>query len=86
MTTADGLTVMMRVVTSFHFSKPIQTTLDVELQAALTAVKQGKIKLANASLDVFSGEVKLLTGHGITSSQATQLLNETAVIKARLKS
>ncbi len=84
MTAADGLRVMIHVVNSFHFSKAIQVTLDAELQVALAAIKQGKMKVTCASLVLFSGEVKLLTNHGITSNQAIQLLNEAVVIRTRL--
>ncbi len=84
MTAADGLRVMTYVINSFHLNQTLQVTLDGELQTALTAIDQGQIKVACASLDIFNGEVKLKTGHGITSTQATQLLNEATVIKARI--
>lgn len=72
---------LITTVNGFHFKKAIQVTLDVELQVALTAVHQGKSRVACASLDLFIGEVKLLTGHGITSSQASQLLAAATQIK-----
>lgn len=62
------------IVNSFHFKKGIQITLDAELQAALKAVNQGKTKDACVALDLFIGEVKFLTGRGISASQANQLL------------
>ena len=72
---------LMTTVNGFHFKKAIQGTLDAELQVALTAVNQGKSKVACVSLDLFIGEVKLLTGHGITSSQASQLVAAATQIK-----
>ncbi|HJT57966.1 MAG TPA: right-handed parallel beta-helix repeat-containing protein [Ktedonobacteraceae bacterium] len=71
---ATQISNLITTVNGFHFKKAIQGTLDAELQVALTAVNQGKTKVACASLDLFIGEVKLLTGHGITSSQASQLV------------
>ncbi len=81
---ATQISNLITTVNGFHFKKAIQVTLDAELQTALNAVNQGKTRVACAALDVFNGEVKLLTGHGITSSQAAQLIAATTQIKAVL--
>lgn len=84
MTNADGLTVMINVVNSFHLSQNIQTTLDNQLQAALTAVNHGQTKQTCADLTNFLTDVRLDTGNGISSSQATELRRDATVIENRL--
>jgi len=85
MTAADGLRVMIHVVNSFNLSQAIQQSLDAKLQHALAAAKHGLFNLgACIWLDFFIKQVKSLSGQGLTSSQATQLLNEAAVIQTRL--
>ena len=84
MKTSDGLTVMIHVVNSFHLAKGLQTSLDKELQAALKAVQKGDIATACSALSDFIGQVQAQSGKGLTTAQATQLLNEAAVIKTRL--
>ena len=71
-------------VNGFHFTKTIQATLDAELLVAQKAASLNKVKDSCIALDVFIGEVQLLTGHGITSSQASQLLTLARQIKALL--
>jgi hypothetical protein len=81
---ATQISTLITTVNGFHFKKAIQVTLDAELQVALAAINQGKTKVACAALALFVGEVKLLTGHGITSSQANQLIQAAKQIQAVL--
>jgi len=84
MTAADGLTVMIHVVNSFQLSTGLQTSLNTKLQAALASVKAGKASAACGQLDGFSNAVQAQSGKGLTTTQATQLINEATVITTRL--
>jgi len=84
MTAADGLTVMIHVVNSFHLKKGLQTSLDAKLRAALKAVQAGDTATACSDLSDFIGQVQAQSGKGLTTAQATQLVNEATVIKTRL--
>ena len=84
MTAADGLTVMIHVVNSFHLAKGLQTSLDAKLTAALKAVKAGDTATACSDLSDFIGQVQAQSGKGLTTAQATQLVNEATVIRTRL--
>jgi hypothetical protein len=84
MTAADGLTVMIHVVNSFHLKKGLQTSLDAKLTAALKAVQAGDTTTACSDLSDFIGQVQAQSGKGLTTAQATQLVNEATVIKTRL--
>ena len=84
MTAADGLTVMIHVVNSFHLAKGLQTSLDAKLTAALKAVRAGDTATACSDLSDFIGQVQAQSGKGLTTAQATQLVNEATVIRTRL--
>jgi hypothetical protein len=84
MTAADGLTVMIHVVNSFNLAKGLQTSLDAKLTAALKAVQAGDTATACSDLSDFIGQVQAQSGKGLTTAQATQLVNEATVIRTRL--
>jgi hypothetical protein len=84
MTAADGVTVMIHVVNSFHLTRSLQTTLDNKLQDVLAAINGGQTATACSDLSDFIGFVQSHIGKGLTSAQATQLVNEATVIKTRL--
>jgi FIMAH domain-containing protein len=84
MTAADGLSVMIHVVDSFHLAKGLQTSLDAKLTAALKAVQAGDTATACSDLSDFIGQVQAQSGKGLTTAQATQLVNEATVIRTRL--
>ena len=84
MTAADGVTVMIHVVNSFHLTRSLQTALDNKLQDVLAAINGGQTATACSELSDFIGFVQSHIGKGLTSAQATQLVNEATVIKTRL--
>jgi hypothetical protein len=81
---ATQLNALLSTVNGFHFKKALQVTLDAELHVAQNALKKRNTRLACASLDLFNAEVKGWTGHGITSSQANQLITAARQIQAVL--
>jgi hypothetical protein len=84
MTAADGATVMIHVVNSFHLANSLQTALDNKLQDVLVAIQAGQTATACSELTDFIGFVQSHTGKGLTTAQANQLVNEATVIKTRL--
>ncbi len=84
MTAADGLTVMIHVVNSFHLAKGLQTSLYSQLHAVLADLQANNIAKDCSDLTSFINHVKAQSGKGLTTAQATQLLTEAAVIKTRL--
>jgi fibronectin-binding autotransporter adhesin len=84
MTAADGVTVMIHVVNSFHLSSSLQHALDAKLQDVLAAITAGQTATACSELTDFIGYVQSNIGKGLTADQATQLVNEATVIKTRL--
>jgi lysozyme len=81
---AAQISYLTNLVNSFGLNPGIQKTLDDELNVAAAAVNAGKPEKACAVLYLFIVEVKLLTGHGITSSQASQLLATAKLIRTTL--
>jgi hypothetical protein len=84
MTATDGLTVMMHVVNRFQLAKDLQTSLDQQLKAVLADLGARQTTQACQDLTSFSNSVQAQSGNGLTSAQATQLLQEAAVIHTRL--
>jgi hypothetical protein len=84
MTAADGITVMIHVVNSFHLSKSLQTSLDNKLQDVLSAINGGQTATACSELTDFIGYVQSHTGKGLTTSQATQLIAAATQVQAVL--
>jgi hypothetical protein len=84
MTAADGLRVMIHVAKSFPIGTGLRVSLDAHLQAALTAVTAGDIATACSDLSDLVSEVQAQSGRGLTTAQATQLVNEARVIETRL--
>ena len=84
MTAADGLKVMIHVVNSFQLAKDLQTSLDQQVQTALADQRAHYTTQACQDLTSFSNNVQAQSGKGLTTTQATQLLNEAAVIHTRL--
>ena len=84
MTAADGLRVMIHVVNSFQLAKSLQTSLDQQVQTVLADQRAHQTTQACQDLTSFIDYVQAQSGKGLTSVQATQLLQEAAVIHARL--
>ena len=84
MTAADGLTVMIHVVKSFFLAKSLQTSLDQQLQTVLADLRAHQTTQACQGLTSFINSVQAQSGSGLTTTQATQLLTEAAVIHTRL--
>jgi hypothetical protein len=84
MTAADGLTVMIHVVNRFHLAKSLQTSLDQQVQTVLADLRARQTAQACQDLTSFINHVQAQSGIGLTTTQATQLLQEAAVIHTRL--
>jgi hypothetical protein len=84
MTATDGLTVMIHVVNRFQLAKNLQTSLDQQLKAVLADLGTRQTTQACQDLTSFSTSVQAQSGNGLTTTQATQLLKQAAVIQARL--
>ena len=84
MTAADGLTVMIHVVDSFHLKKALQTSLDAKLTDALKEVKAGETTTACSDLSDFIGRVQGQSGKGLTTEQAQQLQAEATQVQTVL--
>jgi hypothetical protein len=84
MTAADGLMVMIHVVNRFQLAKDLQTSLDQQLQSVLADLRAQQTAQACQDLTSFINHVQAQSGIGLTTTQATQLLQEAAVIHTRL--
>ncbi len=84
MTAADGLKVMIHVVNRFQLAKDLQTSLDQQVQTALADQRAHYTTQACQDLTSFINHVQAQSGIGLTTTQATQLLKEAAVIHTRL--
>ncbi|MHB8595928.1 MAG: choice-of-anchor Q domain-containing protein [Ktedonobacteraceae bacterium] len=83
-TSADGLTVIVHLVNSFHLNAIVQKTLDTELGVAIIAVKAKSPRIAIVALDVFITDVQALRGKVIPPAQTIQLVKNVRVVKNRL--
>jgi hypothetical protein len=82
-TGADAqLTNLINLVDSFHLAHGLQNSLDVKLQATLAALQVGDSATACGSLTAFTNEVSAQSDHGLTTSQAQQLLDAASRIAA----
>jgi hypothetical protein len=75
---------MIHVVNSFHLAKSLQTSLDQQVQTVLADERAHQTTQACQDLTSFSTSVQAQSGNGLTTTQATQLLKQAAVIQARL--
>lgn len=81
---AEQISDLIPLVTSFHLSMGLQTSLNAKLMAALSAVNAGNMPAACGSLTAFINQVDAQSGKGLTPSQATQLRMAAQQIQAVL--
>ncbi|MGZ5081156.1 MAG: HYR domain-containing protein [Usitatibacter sp.] len=65
---------LIDLVNSFNLRRGIEITLDAELRIALHATGAGRVNTACIMLGAFIIEVRALSGKGITTAQANQLI------------
>lgn len=81
---ASQISVVIYVVNSFPIALGTQTSLDAKLQTALTALGSGNSTAACKNLTAFTNEVWAQARHGLTTSQANELLDEANRLEAVL--
>jgi hypothetical protein len=73
---ASQITTVMNLVDSFSLATGTQTSLDAKLEAAQAAVGAGHTTAACGQLTAFINEVTAQAGKGLSTSQASELLDE----------